>query len=178
MLAGFPGPPAHAATCAGAGIVEDAANAFLAAARNGSASAFGSALSRYTDVDALAFFALGKYRKDLPADRRGEYVKNAHRYMSEFLADHAGRFEGGSGLTIENCSGNLVQTSFSGGSGIVWKVSGSLIQDVKVSGVWLAPQLRQKFLGIIRQNHGFVTSLLDYLARRAGGGSEQRQKKS
>src|SRR5262245_5373478 len=70
---------AEAATCAGADTVRNAANAFLAAARSGSASAFSSALSRYTDVEALALSALGRYRADLPPGRRAEYVRNAQR---------------------------------------------------------------------------------------------------
>jgi ABC-type transporter MlaC component len=169
--------PVHAASCAGADTVKGAANAFIAAARSGSTSGFASALARYTNVEALALFALGKYRGDLPADRRSEYVRNAQRYMAAFLADNAGRFSGAAAIAIESCNGNLIQTSVSGGSDIVWKIGGGLVQDVKVSGIWLAPQLRQKFLGIIRRNHGYLSSLLDYLAR-GSGGAEQRQKKS
>jgi len=167
---------AEAADCPGADTVKNAASAFLGAARNGSASAFSAALSRYTDADSLAIFALGKYRAQLPANRRDEYVRNTRRYMSQFLADHAGNFKGGSKVSVESCSGNLITTSLDGGSQIVWKVSGGLVQDVKVSGVWLALQLRQNFANLIRQNHGFVTSLLDYLAR--GAGPEMVQKKS
>jgi len=108
---------AHAATCAGADTVRNAASAFLAAARSGSSAAFGSALSRYTNVEALSLFALGKYRSDLPPARRAEYVRNAHRYISQFLAENAGRFKSGSQLTIGSCKGNLVTTSLGGGSG-------------------------------------------------------------
>jgi phospholipid transport system substrate-binding protein len=167
---------AEAAICAGAETVKGAAGAFIGAARNGSAPAFASALGRYTDVDSLTLFALGRYRADLPQDRRAEYVRNAHRYISQFLADNAGRFEGGTELTIESCKGNLVQTSLSGGSDLTWRVSGGRIQDVRVSGVWLTLQLRQKFTNIIRQNHGYVTSLLDFLSRQVS--PELRQKKN
>jgi phospholipid transport system substrate-binding protein len=159
---------AQAASCLAASTVKSAASAFLSAARSGSPSAFSAALNRYTNVDSLAIFALGKYRADLPPARRDEYVRNTRYYMSQFLADHAGNFKGGTNIAVENCSGNLVTTSLDGGSQIVWRMSGDRIQDVKVSGIWLAQQLRQNFAGIIRQNHGYVSSLLDYLARRAG----------
>ena len=85
--------------------------------------------------------------------------------MSEFLADNAGSFEGMSDLQIQSCRGHLVETSFSGGSGIVWRISGGHVEDMRVSGVWLALELRQKFTDIIRQNHDDFISLLDFLSR-------------
>src|SRR5437764_9014575 len=97
---------ARAADCPGADTVKKAANAFVAAARNGSPSAFGSVLARYTDVNGLAMFALGKYRRDLPPDRQSEYVRNATVYMSRFLADNAGRFSGSAQLSVSSCKGN------------------------------------------------------------------------
>jgi hypothetical protein len=157
--------PASAASCAAAGTVKNAASAFIGGARNGSAPAFASALARHADVSALAIFALGKYRDELPSVRRSEYVKNTHRYMSAFLASHAGRFGGGPGLMIESFSGSLVETSINGESKILWRVSGGRVQDVRISGVWLALQLRSKFTGIITRSRGDVTALLDYLAR-------------
>ena len=78
-------------------------------------------------------------------------------------------------LAIASCKGNLVETSVNNKSTIVWRVSGGLVQDVQVSGIWLGMQLRQEYAGIIRQNHGFVTSLLDYLARQAPSDARQKQ---
>lgn len=162
---------AKSATCPGVGTVSRAANDFIGAARNGSASAFAASLSRHANVDAVALFALGKYRGELPAARRGEYVRNAHRYMSRFLADHARRFRGGSELKIESCKDNLIKTSLNGKSSIVWRVSRGRIQDVRIGGVWLTIQLRSKFTGIIRRARGDVTALLDFLA--LGTGAER-----
>jgi ABC-type transporter MlaC component len=158
----------EAATCPGGKAVTKAASDFIGAARDGSASAFAVALTRHADVDAVALFALGKYRNELPAARHREYVRNAHRYMSRFLADHARRFRGGSELKIESCKGNLIETSLDGKSGIVWRVSRGRIQDVRIGGVWLAIQLRSKFTGIIQRARGDVTALFDFLARGTG----------
>src|SRR5262245_20896643 len=91
---------AKAVTCPCVATVTKAANDFIGAARNGSARAFAATLSRHANVDAVALFALGKYRDELPTARRGEYVRNAHRYMSQFLADHARRFASESELKI------------------------------------------------------------------------------
>jgi ABC-type transporter MlaC component len=167
---------AHAEICPGAVTVTSAASAFVSAARAGSPAAFSALLTRYTNVEALAIFALGRYRAKLPPERRAEYIRNTQYYLGRFLADNSGRFNDSSKLTIESCKGNLVTTSFKGGSNIIWRVSGTRIDDVQVSGFWLTLALRDKFANVVRQNHGYVSSLLDFLARQAP--AEARQKKS
>jgi ABC-type transporter MlaC component len=157
--------PSLAENCPAAGTIKNAASALVVAAQRGSAPAFASALVRYADVNAIALSALGKYRSGLPGSRQGEYVRNAYRYMSQSLAKHAGSFGKSSNLTIESCDGNLVETSLSGRSKMLWRLSGGRIRDVRVSGVWLAIQLRSKFTDIIGRNGGDVTALLDFLAR-------------
>jgi ABC-type transporter MlaC component len=159
------GMPAEALGCPAAETVKGAATAFIRAAKTGSIQAFSAALGRYTNVDELALFALGKFRGRLPPERRSEYVANARRYMSEFLADNSARFRGAN-LTIASCEGNIVKTSVNGGSDMTWRVAGGRIKDVQVSGIWLTLQLRQNFSSIIKRERG-VTGLLDYLARKS-----------
>jgi hypothetical protein len=156
--------PGQAANCPGAGTVKSAASALMAAARRGSLAGFASTLSRHADVSAISMFALGKYRGNLPSARRGEYIRNTHRYMSRFLADHAGRFRSSSNLAIDRCDGNLIETTVNGGSRMVWRLSGGRIRDLRVEGVWLGLQLRSRFSDIIRRNNGDVGKLVDYLA--------------
>jgi MlaC protein len=161
---GFSSMSAQAANCPGADTVRNAANSFIRAAESRSAPAFAAALAKHTNVDALALFALGRYRDRLPATRRDEYLANARRFMSEFLADNAEHFRW-SGLTVEGCKGGLIHTSLDHGSDITWRISGNRIEDVRVSGFWLALQLRTKFTNIIKREHGDVGALIDYLAR-------------
>jgi phospholipid transport system substrate-binding protein len=156
--------PARAAECPAAGAVKSAAQSFIGAARSGSPAAFSAALARHADINALAMFALGKYRKDLPASRKAEYVKKAHAYMGRFLAKHAGRFDG-SGFTIDSCKGNLVRTSLNGRSEMTWRMSGRRIQDVRVQGFWLTLQMRSKFTDVIRRGDNRVERLIDFLGR-------------
>jgi hypothetical protein len=160
----FAGAPAssYAVDCPAAGAVKAAAASFSNAARAHSAASFSSALSRHTNVSSLALFALGPYRKKLPAGRQGEYVRSAHRYMGHLLANNAGRISA-SGLKVSSCKGNLVETQ-AGGREITWRVSGGRIQDVKVGGVWLAGQLRSKFTGMIRSRGGDVNAFVDALS--------------
>jgi phospholipid transport system substrate-binding protein len=159
-------PQSRAASCPAAGTVMNAGNAFMDAAQSGSAGAFSSALGRYTDVRGAAFFALGQYRRDLPRGRQREYLSGAQSFMAQFLLEYSRPFRSSRDFVIDNCRGNLVQTSFEGRSRMVWRVAGGRISDVQVSGVWLGLQLRSKFTGIIRRNNGDVEALLDYLARR------------
>jgi ABC-type transporter MlaC component len=163
---GISAPPSRAANCPGAGAVMNAGAAFMNAAQSGSAAAFASALARHTDVRAAAMFALGQYRSELPRGRQREYLSGAQSFMAQFLLENSRPFRSQRDLVIESCRGNLVETSLEGRSRMVWRVSGSRISDVQVSGIWLAPQLRSKFTGIIRRNNGDIDALLDYLARR------------
>ena len=143
----------------------NAANGFMDAAQSGSAGAFSSALGRYTDVRGAALFALGQYRRDLPRARQREYLSGTQSFMARFLLEYSRPFRSSREFVIDNCRGNLVETSFEGRSRMVWRVAGGRISDVQVSGFWLGLQLRSKFTGIIRRNNGDVDALLDYLAQ-------------
>lgn len=163
IVTGIFTPPSLAAKCPAAGVVEGAGSAFMVAARSGSAAAFSSALARHADISGTAMFALGQYRKELPPARQREYFRNTHAYMARFLLNHATSFRSSRDLIIESCKGNLVETSLGGRSKMVWRLSGGRIRDVRVSGVWLALQLRSKFTGVIRRNRGDIGALLDFL---------------
>lgn len=162
---GMSGPPSLAANCPGAGVVKNAGQAFMAAARSGSAAAFSSALARHADISGTALFALGQYRNDLPPARQREYFRNTQAFMARFLLNHATSFRSARDLIIESCKGGIVETSLGGRSRMVWRLSGGRIRDVRVSGVWLTLQLRSKFTGVIRRNRGDIRALLDFLRR-------------
>jgi MlaC protein len=164
-IIGFSTPPSLAANCPAAGAVMSAGAAFMSAARSGTAAAFSSALARHTDARGAALLALGQYRNDLPPARQAEYLNRAQSFMARFLLQHSRPFRSSRNLVIENCRGNVVETSLDGQSSMVWRLSGGRIRDVRISGVWLAIQLRSKFTGIIRRNNGSVDALLDYLHR-------------
>src|SRR4029450_478963 len=95
-----------------------------------------------------------------------EYFSGAQTFMARFLLEYSGPFRSSRDFVIDNCRGNLVQTSFEGRPRMLWRVSGGRISDVQVSGVWLALQLRSKFTGIIRRGNGDIEALLNFLARR------------
>ena len=155
------GPAAFAFDCPAQGLVQDAADAFAKASRLHSANAFASSASRFTDMRALALFALGSYRSQLPPGMEGKYVSLAKIFMGRFMAKNAGVI-GDSALTIVSCSPQLVSARM-GGNSIYFKLSGNRITDVTVSGFSIAHAMREKFVGIISDNGGDVNALISYL---------------
>ncbi len=133
------------------------------AAKSGSPNAFSSAASRFSDIRSIALFALGPYRKNLPKNREGAYVALTKKFMGQFMAEYASKFSG-NGITITKCAGNVITTKLSTGQGLTFRLhGGSRIDDVNVSGVWLAQTLRSKFVGVIRNNGGDVAALMSWL---------------
>ena len=151
------------ATCPGANLVQSAAKSFADASRTHNPAVFANAISRYSDVNGLALFALGQYRGELPPNRKAEYVAKTRAYIGRFLAAHEGRFAN-SALQIQSCFGGQIR-SVAGRESIVWKLSGNRVSDVEVGGVWLVAELRSKFVSIIRDGHGNIESLFAFLDR-------------
>jgi ABC-type transporter MlaC component len=154
------GGPAAAAlqSCDGANVVQSAAKSFAAASRTHS-PAFAHAIASYSDTNAIALFALGPFRSKLPAARREEYFIRA--FMGRFFAAHAGSFANAS-LQIESCNGGQIRSA-AGGHQIVWKTSGGRVGDVEVDGVWLAEELRSKFVSVINNGQGNIEALYGFL---------------
>ena len=150
------------AACPSEGLVLNVGKAFTAASRSGSAGAFSNAASRFADTRSIALSALGPHRKKLSKAQEGEYVRAAQGYMGRFMARYASRFNA-SGMKITNCSGNVVTATANGGRKIVFRVGGGRLQDVNVSSVWLASQMRSSFVGYLNRNNGDINALINHL---------------
>jgi ABC-type transporter MlaC component len=157
------GEPADAAfqSCAGANLVQSAAKSFAAASQTHSPAAFVNAIASYSDINSIALFALGPFRSKLPPARREEYFAKVRAFMGRFFADHAGSFANAS-LQIESCDGGQIR-SLAGGHEIVWRTSGGRVGDVEVDGMWLAEELRSKFVSVIDNGQGNIESLYRFL---------------
>ncbi len=150
------------ADCPSESLVMGAGKAFTSASRSGSATAFLSAAARYADTRGIALSALGPHRKKLSKAQEAEYIRLAQSFMGRFMARNASRFNA-SGMKITTCSGNIVSASANGGRKIMFRVSGGRVQDVNVSSVWLAGQLRSSIIGVLNKNGGDIDALLTYL---------------
>ena len=158
----------RAATCPAGPFVVSAGDAFQRAASNGSADAFAVAVSRYTDMQLIANFALGSYRSALPASRQGEYFALARRFMGAFMANHSRDFRSGN-LQVVDCNGNTVSARTNSGQRLVFRLEqaggGYRIRDVNVQSIWLAQQMRSTIVGTIRNGDGDINAVFSYLRR-------------
>ena len=163
---------ANSATCPADAFVRATGEAFMSAARKQSAAAFSTAASRYANLHELALFALGIYRKYLPKSLEAEYVARTRTFMGKFMQQYGSSFAGDS-IAVTSCNetakGYTVGSKLSTGQVIVFRLikSGSSyrVQDVSVSGIWMAQTMRNKFTRIIKEGNGDVGALLDYLAK-------------
>jgi phospholipid transport system substrate-binding protein len=158
-FAGFSG--GAIAACPGEKLVKSAAASFAAAKRANSAAAYSAAISRYADVNTLALYALGPYRKNLPDSRRAEYITQTRAYMGRFIKKHANSIVQ-TNLQVVSCSGDIVKTT-NGEREISWRVSNGRIRDVGSGGVWLVVQMRSKFVSIIRRGGGDIQAIFDMI---------------
>ncbi len=163
--------------CSGKALVTRAGAAFTAAARSRSASAFAGALRSHANMPSIALFALGKYRRKLPSNRKAEYVRLTSSYVARTLADFSRKFRA-SEVKIVNCRGNKVETKLIQLGGrppqrVVWRVSGGKVADVNVQNVWLAQLLRNNFTSVIQKGGGNINVLFSHL-----GGNPGRKAKS
>ncbi len=157
--------PAHAQSCPGQRIVQAAAASFNQAAASGSPRAFAAVLDRHADVSRLAMFALGPYRRALPAARRSEYVQLTRLFIGRFLAENAYSFAGAQPVLI-GCSSDqglaIVDTRVNG-QRIVWRIDRNRIVDVNAAGIWLSLQMRSNFVSVIQRGNGNIAALIEYL---------------
>ncbi len=159
--------PAKAGGCPAEKFIQSAGNAFMSAADSGTPQAFSSAAARFADLRSLALFALGPYRRNLEPGMESKYIARAKAFMGKFMADNASHFSG-SAITITSClpgsSGLVVGAKLEGGSSITFRLKGAYrIEDVNVSGIWMAQTLRSKFTNVINTHGGDMNALMSYL---------------
>lgn len=159
-----------AARCDAANFVIGAGNAIDRAARSRSAAAFSAVVSRYADVNAISLFALGRYRKQLPAGRQPEYAALTRRFIGKFMAGRSGKFRAAN-LRIVECAGSAkartVNARLASGHRVIFKLyrtrGGFRISDMSIESIWLAQQLRSTFVNVITRNDGDINALFAYL---------------
>ena len=166
----WPAPPANAAKCAAEAYIIGAGRTYDQAARSGSAAAFANGVARYSDMRSIALFALGRYRKELPKGREGEYIALTKKFMGEFMLEYGKDFRVGT-MQVQDCSGppsnTLITARTSGGDKVMFRVAksggGWVVRDMNVSGIWLVQQLRSTFVGTISRANGNIDELFKYL---------------
>ncbi len=159
--------PARAArSCAEASVALKAGRAFVKAAHTQRPSDFAVALDNYADMQRISLFALGKYRRNLPANQVSDFVRLTSRYVANTLADFARKFRATS-ISLIECRGNKVATRLEFGARAAkratWRVAGGKVIDVNVQNVWLAQLLRDNFVSVLQRAGGSMSVLLSHI---------------
>ena len=165
--------PAKAATPAES-FVSSVGNSVIEAARNGSQETFRDVLRASADVETIAVFSLGSYRKSLDDGRKAEYLGLVEAYIARVFSENAARLAGeslevtGSQETADSVIVKSVLKYADGRSvAVTWRLvkrdGGYKIFDVNVDGIWLATTQKTNFVSVLKQNNGDIGALLTYL---------------
>jgi ABC-type transporter MlaC component len=123
---------------------------------------FSSLINQNANVRSVGLVALGPYRKDLPPNMTGEFIRLVSFYMAAFFVYYIDEFQG-SGIEIDSSKkqGNttIVNSSvrFSNGSTskVRWRILGAgQVGDINVRGVWLSLQLKKRFTDVLKRSKG------------------------
>jgi ABC-type transporter MlaC component len=141
-------------------IVSTVANATLAVARaGGSPSAYKQLLVRYAAVQGVALFALGRYRSQLPAGQRSQYVALVTDYAAKLLSRYSKSFAG-ERFVVKSAQDGIVRGRivFANGqtSAVDWRVINGRIIDVNFEGKWLTVQMRDQFARVLASSNDFA----------------------
>ncbi|MCP5084327.1 MAG: ABC transporter substrate-binding protein [Alphaproteobacteria bacterium] len=175
------GAPSIAEACGPKGFIKTVGTKMLSAAKSGSTGSFRSLINSYADVGAIGNFALGRYRKLVPASDQAAYRKSMANFMAKTMAQYSKKFRA-IGVQIGRCSSSKVTSKLIRNSGraqpVVWKVrragGGYKVVDLQVQNVWLGPLMRSTFSSVIKKGGGNINALYAYLgiARRTVGTSK------
>ena len=132
-------------------------------------------LSTHANMNSVAIYSLGPYRRKLPTNMKARYQRLVKAYVAGLFVYYASDFKGRK-LTIRNSRKSGKSTiidsriDFPGSSKPVkWRVyqrgNRYNVTDVNIRGIWLSIQMRQKFTQILKRNKGDFTHLLAFLAK-------------
>ncbi len=130
-------------------------------------------LSAQANMNSVAIFSLGRYRKKLPAKLKSRYQKLVKAYIAGLFVYYVGDFKGRTlEIRASRKSGKSVivdsRIKFSGSTKKVqWRVysigNRHRVTDVNIRGVWLSIQMRQKFTRLLKRSNGDFNKLIDFL---------------
>ena len=131
----------------------------LAAAKTNDTGKFRTLLRQHADIRGIANFALGKYKRKVPASQLSTYYKLAEDDMVKFFGEYSSSLSGSS-VTVGRISKSgrliLVDTKINGtGTSVSWRLiqsGGYKVRDVQVLGIWLGHLMRSTYASILRRS--------------------------
>lgn len=141
-------------------------------------SQYRTLLRRHVSVRTVALFSLGRYRRKLPAGKRGRYYRLIETFIARFMARYNNVFTGQKlkilRITRRSSRDIIVDSQILYGGGrrpspVDWRLirmgGGFRVFDIKVQGIWLAILMRSRFVTVLRQNNGDFGALFAHLGK-------------
>jgi phospholipid transport system substrate-binding protein len=153
------------------------ADDLMAAQRQGTVMSFHRVITRHADVEAIANYALGPYKGQLPRAKYDSYYKGVAMFMARYFADTSREYTVGKadiGQVQQDQAGRLVvNTRVTLLTGSTYNVQFKLskqgrdyrVADVSVMGFSLTYLQRGIFQRYIAKNGGDVNALVTALNR-------------
>ena len=171
--------------CGGQAVAEDkavtfmrqAANALIAAQRQGTPEAFQRVVRTYGHVPEIGLYALGDYRGGLARGQRGDYYTGLARFVGRYAANESPKYPVARAafkpVAIRDGRSVLVDSQVILKDGTAYDVRWMLVpqrgtfkvRDAQVLGFWVSPFLQTLFQNYIRDNGGRVEALVMALNR-------------
>jgi phospholipid transport system substrate-binding protein len=131
---------------------------------------FASLLNRYINLQGIANFALGPYRKQLPAGDKAEFYNLFSNYAAALFVYYVDEFRGttldivsndkqGSYTTIDSA----IVLKGGGRQKVKWRLvpsgGGYKISDINIKGVWLTIATKDRFHKVLNGSKGDFDAL-------------------
>jgi phospholipid transport system substrate-binding protein len=126
---------------------------------------FASLLNRYINLQGIANFALGPYRKQLPAGDKAEFYNLFSNYAAALFVYYVDEFQGTSLDIVSNDKqGNYTTIDSAiilkggGRQKVKWRLvpagGGYKISDINIKGVWLTIATKDRFHKVLNGSKG------------------------
>ena len=127
-------------------------------------SQFAALMNRYINLKGIADYALGPYRKELPAGKRNEFYNLVSNYAAALFVYYVDDFRGNKLdiiSTTKQGKFTIIQSAITGGKGreqVKWRLvpagSGYRVADVNIKGVWLTISMKDRFSKVLKASKG------------------------
>lgn len=125
---------------------------------------FAALMNRYINLKGIADYALGPYRKELPAAKRTEFYNLVSNYAAALFVYYVDDFRGTKldiMSTTKQGKFTVIQSAITGGRGreqVKWRLvpsgGGFRVADVNIKGVWLTISMKDRFSKVLKASKG------------------------
>ncbi len=148
-------------------------------AKTGRKQKFAVVFKKYADLRGMANFALGRYGRQMPKSKRGEYYRLAEKMVVHMLASRMGSVRGrsyqiwkcrptGAGYTI---NGAIIEANGSQVITVNWLLKKRnkrlKVADLSVAHLWMTQQQRSSFRTVMSKNNGNIDALFAHIRKKS-----------